>query len=195
MSFFSDLWDEIVALFSPTPAASPVVHCANCGALTPAQAQQWFDHFKSRTDIPWNYPNDCCYNRAEVMDQELTASGVDAGKAWNYEPDQDHPLRVDTPNDPNGYVQWGYHVAPTVPVMVDGVATPMVLDPSIASGPITPQQWKALQGQPGSQLVQTDAKPYYRSPEGEEWPAPDAAQITKTFDKHRARRAANWVGR
>lgn len=194
MSFFSDLWDEIVALFSPTPAASPVVTCATCGTLTPAQAQQWFDHFKNRTDIPWNYPNDCCYNRAEVMDQELKGAGVNAGKAWNYAPDRAHLLRVDTPNDPAGYVEWGYHVAPTVPVMVDGVATPMVLDPSIASGPITPQQWKDMQSQPGSQLVQTDATPYYREPNGTVHLPPGPAQIDQVFKDHRAARIDNWAG-
>ena len=194
MSFFSELWDEIVSLFPSTPATSPVVTCPACGTLTPAQAQQWFDHFKSRTDIPWNYPNDCCYNRAEVMDQELKDAGVDAGKAWNYAPDDAHPLRVATPNDPAGYVEWGYHVAPTVPVMVNGVATPMVLDPSIAPGPVTPQQWKDMQSQPGSQLVQTDASPYYRAPDGGVAPTPGPAQIQAIFDSHRAARVKNWGG-
>jgi hypothetical protein len=51
-------------------------------------------------------------------------AGVDAGKVWNYAPDDNHPLEVPTPNDPQGFVQWGYHVAPTVPVVVDGVTTP-----------------------------------------------------------------------
>jgi hypothetical protein len=194
MSFFSDLWDEIANLFSTAPAASPVVECQNCGALTPAQAQAWFDRFKARSDIPWNYPNDCCYNRAEVMDQEMKAAGVDAGKAWNYAPDASHPLRVDTPNDPDGFVEWGYHVAPTVPVLLNGVATPMVLDPSIAPGPVTPQQWKDMQGQPGSELVQTDAAPYYRAPDGRVAPTPGAAEMAGIFDQHRANRAANWAG-
>ena len=194
MGFFSDLWDDIKSLFSGTPPASPVAPCP-CGTLTPEQAQAWFDHFKNRTDIPWNYPNDCCYNRAEVMDRELKASGVDAGKAWNYAPDRSHLLQVPTPNDPDGYVQWGYHVAPTVPVVVNGVVTPMVIDPSIASGPITPQQWKDMQSQPTSSLVLTDAKPYYRDKNGAVAPTPSDAQIAKTFDDHRAARAANWAGR
>lgn len=194
MSFFADLWDDIKSLFSSEPAASPVAKC-NCGALTPAQAQAWFDHFKSRTDIPWNYPNDCCYNRAEVMDRELTTAGVDAGKVWNYAPDDNHPLQVPTPNDPQGFVQWGYHVAPTVPVVVNGVTTPMVIDPSIAPGPVTPQQWKDMQSQPTSSLVLTDAKPYYRAPDGAVAATPSDAAIARTFDMHRARRAANWAGK
>ena len=68
---------------------SPLIHisadpkCA-CGALTPAQAQAWFDKFKACPDIPWNYPNDCCYNLAHVMAQDLKAAGVDVGKAANW---------------------------------------------------------------------------------------------------------------
>ena len=71
----------------------------------------------------------------------------------------------------------------------------MVLDPSIASGPVTPQQWKDMQSQPGSQLVLTDATPYYRAPDGRVTATPDAAQIARVFDQPRADRAANWAGR
>ena len=186
VSFFSDLWDDIVQLFSPTPPASAVVGCTHC-PLTPAQAQAWFDHFKARTDIPWNYPNDCCYNRAVVMDQEMTAAGVDAGKVWNYAPDPTHPLSVPTSNDPDGHVEWGYHVAPTVPVMVNGNVTPMVLDPSIAAGPVTPQQWKDLQNQPASSLALTNAAPYYRTVDGRVAPTPQPGLELRRFGSPRRR--------
>jgi hypothetical protein len=192
MSFFDDLWEAIKSVFSPAPAAAPVTACPP-GALTPAQAQAWFDRFRARQDIPWNYPNDCCYNRAHVMAQELQASGVNVGKAWNYAPAAGGPLRVATPNDPRGYVEWGYHVAPTVPVCgTDGVTRPMVIDPSIASGPVSPEQWKAMQGQPGSDLVLTDASPYYRREDGAVAPTPSDAQVQDIFEQHREARAANW---
>ena len=197
MSFFDDLWSAIKKAFSPSPAASPVASaCPPKGALTAAQAQAWFDKFKARTDIPWNYPNDCCYNRAHVMAQDLKASGVDVGKAWNYAPDSSDPLKVSTPNDPKGYVEWGYHVAPTVPVLsADGTTTqPMVLDPSIASGPVTPDQWKSMQGQPSSDLVLTDAAPYYRTEDGRVAPTPSDTEVNDIFEQHREARAANWAG-
>jgi hypothetical protein len=50
------------------------------------------------------------------MAKELKKAGVTVGKVWNYATDVDEPLRVSTPNDPRGYVEWGYHVAPTVMV-------------------------------------------------------------------------------
>lgn len=194
MSFFDDLWAAVKNAFSPTPATSPVLPCPCNGALTSAQAQAWFDKFKARTDIPWNYPNDCCYNRAHVMAQELKAAGVDVGKAWNYAPSNSSALRVSTPNDPKGYVEWGYHVAPTVPVLnADGSTQPMVLDPSIASGPITPAEWKAMQGQPGSDLVLTNAAPYYRTEDGRVAATPSDAEVEDIFEQHREARAANWT--
>ena len=192
MSFLDGLWNAITRFFSDAPAASPVASCPQ-GALTSAEAQAWFDKFKNRADIPWNYPNDCCYNRAHVMAQELKAAGVNVGKAWNYAPGPDKPLRVSTPNDPKGYVEWGYHVAPTVPVAgSDGKVHPMVIDPSIASGPITPQQWKDMQSQPGASLVQTTAEPYYRSQDGRVAATPPDSTVQDIFDQHRAERAANF---
>ena len=192
MSFLGELWQAIKATFTRAPAASPVQTCP-CKTLTEPEAKGWFDKFKARQDIPWNYPNDCCYNRAHVMAGQLQAAGVDVGKAWNYAPSADEPLRVNTPDDPKGYVEWGYHVAPTVPVRgADGNVHPMVLDPAIAPGPITPEQWQALQGQASSNLVLTNAAPYYRAPGGQVAPTPSDSQVQEIFDEHRRNRAANW---
>ena len=101
------------------------------------------------------------------MAQAVHAAGVDVGKAWNYAPDPDQAPRVATANDPRGYVEWDYHVAPTVPVVgKDGKTRPMVIDPSIATTPITPAQWTALQIQPESSLVLTTAKACCRAEDG-----------------------------
>lgn len=192
MSFLDTIWEAIRRVFSDAQASSPSQPCPGA-SLTEKQAQEWFDKFKARKDIPWNYPNDCCYNRAHVMALELQAAGVTVGKAWNYAPSLDKPLRVATADDPAGYVEWGYHVAPTVPVRdADGNVVQMVIDPSIASGPITPEQWKALQGQPDSTLVLTNADPYYRAADGRTVPAPTDEEVQAIFDEHRMNRAANW---
>lgn len=192
MSFLEDMWQAVKAAFSRAPAASPVQTCPG-KSLTGQEAKDWFDKFKARQDIPWNYPNDCCYNRAHVMAEQLQAAGVAVGKAWNYAPRLDQPLRVNTSNDPKGYVEWGYHVAPTVPVAnADGSVQLMVLDPSIASGPITPDQWKALQGQADSNLVLTNAGPFYRASDGRVAPTPPDSEVQEIFNEHRRSRAANW---
>ena len=192
--FFGNAWDAITDAFSPAPAG-PVAPCPAQQALSEAEAQAWFDKFRADSSIPWNYPNDCCYNRAHVMCQQLQAAGVPCGKAWNYAP-ASGPLRVPTANDPDGYVEWGYHVAPTVPVRgADGVVRDMVIDPSIASGPITPEQWRQMQSRPDSTLLQTGPEPYYRAPNGAVMPTPDDAKVQDVFDRHRRDRAANWAGR
>ena len=194
MSAFDDQLEAIKRTFSPTPAASPVISCPK-GALTQQQAQERFDKFKSREDIPWNYPNDCCYNRAHVMAKELEAEGVNVGKIWNYAPlpNIGNLLRVSTPNDPKGYVEWGYHVAPTVPVTdAGGTVAKMVIDPSIAAVPITPEQWKALQGQPFSELVLTNSAPYYRDRNGKVYSAPTDDEVRDIFEEHRSNRDKNW---
>jgi hypothetical protein len=189
-----DQLESVKRNFTSAPPASPVVSCPK-GALTQQQAQARFDQFKAREDIPWNYPNDCCYNRAHVMAQELQADGVDVGKVWNYAPAPKvgNLLRVSTTNDPKGYVEWGYHVAPTVPVADSrGAVTKMVLDPSIADCPITPQQWKALQGQPLSSVVLTNSAPYYRDRKGNVYPTPRDDEVRNIFDEHRSNREKNW---
>jgi len=132
------------------------------------------------------------------MVRELQAVGVDVGKVWNYAPSPtvSNPLRVATPNDPTGYVEWRYHVAPTVPVVDSrGTTCRMVIDPSIASAPITPDQWKALQGQPLSKLVSTNAAPYFRQSNGTVHPAPTDSEVAKIFDEHRLNRDNNRLGK
>jgi hypothetical protein len=199
VSGFQDQQDAIKRKFSSSPATSPIVSCPK-GALTAQQAQERFDKFKCREDIPWDYPQDCCYNRAHVMAKELQAEGVDVGKVWNYAPPPDVGglLRVGTPNDPKKYVEWGYHVAPTVPVMdAKGGICRMVIDPSITNTPITPDQWKALQGQPLSELVQTNAAPYYRNEKGRTYAGLDPTnprrrvtdqEVEEVFNRHRRAR-------
>jgi hypothetical protein len=194
VSSFQDQQEAIKSTFSPAPAASPVISCPK-GALTQEQAQERFDEFKCREDIPWNYPNDCCYNRAHVMATELKAGGVDVGKVWNYAPlpHLGNRLRVYTENDPEKYVEWGYHVAPTVPVIDSkGTVIRMVIDPSITDAPLTPEQWKALQGQSHSTLVLTSAAPYFRDSNGKVYPPPTDDEVKEIFDEHRSNREKNW---
>lgn len=74
---------------------------------------------------------------------------------------------------------------------VDGAAW-YVIDPSIASGPITQYEWKVMQNRPGSTLVTTTDAPYYRAQDGREIPAPGDAQIQETFAEHKRAREANW---
>ena len=48
----------------------------------------------------------------------------------------------------------------------DDCVQSVVIDPSIAKGKITPQQWQNRQGQPGSMLFTMNAGPYDRNKYG-----------------------------
>src|SRR5258707_548100 len=106
----SAAWRAVTSLFSSKPVASPTAPCPYA-AMSQEQAQKLFDKLKSQPQIPFDYPKDCCYSRANEMCRIMKAQGVPCGKAWNYA--HDFPagsgLHVATPNDPSGSVSWRYH--------------------------------------------------------------------------------------
>lgn len=61
--------------------------------------------------ITWMYPDDGCYARAEMMVNSLQESiaPLTMMKIFVF-----GNLYVETDNSPNGFVQWWYHVAPTI---------------------------------------------------------------------------------
>lgn len=98
--------------------------------------------------IPFQYPVDGCYARAEamvrLMDQwEVPSQKLFAVAAGNSQ------LRVQTPYGPDCFyssvpsVTWSYHVAPIV-TLENG--TNLVLDPSVASKPLKIHEWIGLMG-------------------------------------------------
>jgi hypothetical protein len=114
------------------------------GPYSPEEAKKLFDKEKARSDIAFKYPADGCYARAHLMAEDIKKAGGNPGKVWAFAKDGADPLHVDTPHDPAGHVEWGYHVAPTVPVQgKDGKETNMVVDPSMFDRPVTVGEWNA----------------------------------------------------
>ena len=116
--------------------------------LSEAQAQQLFRELAAQPQIPFDYPDDCCYSRAHEMCRIMRERGIPCRKVWNYAHDFPNgaALRADTPNHPSGHVNWRYHVAPVVPVQGnDGVVRDMVMDPSLSDRPLTVDEWVARQ--------------------------------------------------
>src|SRR5262249_42607126 len=98
-------------------------------------------------------------------------NGVKCSKVWNYAHDffeeGANGLKADTPNVPEGYVEWRYHVAPTVKVNSgDGRPKDMVMDPSLFDKPVTVDEWKKSMKDDRSKIEMTDDKPYFRTPGG-----------------------------
>ena len=109
-------------------------------SVTPAQAKKIFTAMSKQKDIAFNYPRDGCYARAHLMNERIRQTyGVEPSKVWAF-----GDLRVES-TTPYKTVRWGYHVAPAIPVsQPDGSTQMMVIDPSIASQPVTVEGWAAI---------------------------------------------------
>jgi Glutaminase len=100
--------------------------------------------------IPFHYPVDGCFARAQVMADLLDAAGYTVDKEFVV---AKKGLRVDTPygadQDELGgplHVNWWYHVAPVVYLRdrpIPEKPSPYVLDPSVSTGPLTVAGWIA----------------------------------------------------
>jgi uncharacterized protein (UPF0216 family) len=138
------------------------LHC-----LSPAKAQQVFNAMNSAgcdpltvpaPCIPFLYPDDGCWARAHEMCRLIINMGLSPSKTWI-----EGYLHVQTRNNPNCAVWWGWHVAPTL--CVRGPAflqtQDMVIDPSLFTTPVSKATWKGVQGDPSATLTDSDASIYY----------------------------------
>jgi hypothetical protein len=70
-----------------------------------------------------------------------------------------HWLHVNTRNNPNCFVEWGWHVAPILCVRGPSPfqTQTMVIDPSLFTTPVTEATWKGVQNDAGATLTHTSA--------------------------------------
>lgn len=142
------------------PAACTTATCPNQlkNAMSEAEAQAFMDEFK-KTDIPFDYPPDCCYARARVMADIMKKKGVASEKLWSEGALAAHKPNGDVVTFPDEYgnpapVTWHYHVAPIVNVeQPNGSIERRILDPSLSDRPITVDAWKALCGVSSSDTI------------------------------------------
>jgi hypothetical protein len=112
--------------------------------------------------IPFLYPDDGCWARAHEMCRLMINLGLSPRKVWiDHSPG--HSLHVSTKNNPQCYVEWGWHVAPTLCVRGSKwpQTQPMVIDPSLFTTPVSEATWKGVQGDPGATLTPTDASVFW----------------------------------
>jgi len=112
--------------------------------------------------IPFLYPDDGCWARAHEMCRLMINMGLSPKKVWI-----DHSignwLHVNTKNNPQCYVEWGWHVAPTLCVRGPRLfqTQRMVIDPSLFQTPVSEATWKGVQGDPGATLSHTGADQFW----------------------------------
>lgn len=108
--------------------------------------------------IPFRYPDDGCWARANEMCRLMLAIGYTPAKVWI-----DGSLEVISANKPGCHVYWGWHVAPTICVRsLPWKTVRTVIDPSLFTTPVTETQWKGVQGDPSATLTDTDHTVYLR---------------------------------
>jgi hypothetical protein len=154
--------------------------------LTAAQAQALFDEMAGQTHIPFNWPADGCFARAHEMRRLMAEKGIEAHKYWNHASPGKH---LEVTGTSIGTVLWGWHVAPAVMVQGPHGPQPMMIDPSLFPGPVTPQEWAAKQGDPRSILQPADGETYKRNKEGS-WSEEDTdyAKTREDLEYYRAQR-------
>jgi hypothetical protein len=138
--------------------------------LSKTKAQQVFDAMAATTCnpltvpapcIPFLYPDDGCWARAHEMCRLMFNMGLSPRKVWI---DHSGPLlHVNTRNNPQCFVEWGWHVAPTLCVRGPKLfqTRRMVIDPSLFTTPVTEATWKGVQGNPNATLTHTDASQFW----------------------------------
>lgn len=136
--------------------------------VSPKRARQLFDLCSATTCnpltvpppcIPFLYPDDGCWARAHEMCRLMIAAGAKPGKVWI-----DGSLHANTKNNPLCFVNWGWHVAPTICVRRRFFHCEyMVIDPSLFTTPVTKANWKGVQGDPSATLTDTAATVYWRN--------------------------------
>ncbi|MCP4581984.1 MAG: hypothetical protein GY839_10220 [candidate division Zixibacteria bacterium] len=128
----------------PPPTPDPPV--------TPDRATQIFNDMNSETCaacnpsstcIPFLFPDDGCWIRAHLMAYDMR----------DYTPPEDPEkiyiqgsLDPFVPNHPDCRLPygWGWHIAPTLMVTLPGGDEKRVIDPSLASAPVSETEWKNL---------------------------------------------------
>lgn len=112
--------------------------------------------------IPFRYPDDGCWARAHEMCRLMIAMGLSPDKVW-IDHSTGYSLHVSTRNSPQCFVEWGWHVAPTLCVRGPWflMTRRMVIDPSLFTTPVTEGVWKGVQGDPGAVLTHTGADQFW----------------------------------
>jgi hypothetical protein len=108
--------------------------------------------------IPFLYPDDGCWIRAHIMCHQMRNGGPDPAVNPPEDPEKvwiRGSLRAPTVNHPDCYVNWNWHVAPTLLVSLPAGDDKQVIDPSLSPSPESKAAWKGRQGNPNATLTDT----------------------------------------
>jgi Glutaminase len=161
-------------------------------AIEPDQAAAIFAEFAAAEDLALRFPADGCYARTHLMVQRLLDRGLAPSKVWAFAASATDLLWTETPDHPDGRVQWGYHVAPVLVVRgLDGDPHEMVFDPLLFDGPAPVEEWRsALHDTPTLVRTAPGEPPVPARGGSGYWPGPDPLEgpdvhARETLDEYR----------
>jgi polyhydroxyalkanoate synthesis regulator phasin len=146
------------------------------GSVSEEDARKIFDDMADEKDIPYQFPDDGCYARAHEMVKRISErykielnditkvfieGDLEADTPYKYEPVIDfHDGETMRSTTTDNTVNWGWHVAPVIKVRQGDKIVDMVIDPSLAKGPITIDEWKKIMKDSNAVTTKTDYKQY-----------------------------------
>jgi hypothetical protein len=136
----------------PLPPALAVRGPALRRVLSPQQARALFDQAAAMKDVPWRILEEGCIHRAHVVAKRFEDGGVFSEKVFAI-PKNGEDLVIETAKARLGYTVVWFHAATVVHVRDEGGARRMVIDPSVADGPVDVETWAAaMHGAKGAAL-------------------------------------------
>jgi hypothetical protein len=126
------------------------------GVLSEKEALKLFDWLRDMKDLRHDYSNDLCYARAELMCHRLKQAGFTPHKAraWPYRDRRDDIVSDETLRrsgmvlsvslGEGRHLMWGYHVALSMQVEIEGEVQTMIFDPALFDGPASRSEWATL---------------------------------------------------
>lgn len=109
--------------------------------ISPQKADAIFAAMKN-SDIPHDFIDEGCLNRAHVMSHRLEKEGIFTDKAFIIPEGND--LYMESPRHPLGFTVCWFHTAPCVHVEVEpGKIERRMIDPSLFDKPVSPEEWSS----------------------------------------------------
>ena len=105
--------------------------------ITPQAANAAFAQIKADKRIPFAFLLDGAYARSFAIGKQLGDRGIATAQAV-----VDGKLQF--MSEEFGAIDWGYHIAPAVLIREKASIKLYVLDPSLTSGPVTYEEWRAI---------------------------------------------------
>ena len=105
-------------------------------SVSPEEADRLFNTVSKMKGIPFGYLEDGCQARAHIIADRLEKMGVKTEKVW---------MAGDLTPVKDPKIPWRFHVAVVIQVKnSDGVLEKHVIDPSLASRPVSVEKWASL---------------------------------------------------